>query len=73
MPQASFAELGRAPRENRLVEPTGTPLTVDEAFVGRRAGPIAPRPSAGARAAWNKWKGPAQREGGCLCRYRDFR
>ena len=33
MPDASFAELGPAPR----VEPTGTPLTVDEALVGRRA------------------------------------
>jgi anti-sigma B factor antagonist len=37
MPDASFAELGPAPREDRLVELTGTPLTVDEARVGRRA------------------------------------
>lgn len=37
MPEASFAELGPAPREYRLVELTGTPLTVDEALVGRRA------------------------------------
>ena len=29
------------------------------AFVGRRAIPTASRASAGARAAWNKWKGPA--------------
>ena len=43
------------------------------AFVGRRAEPIAPRPSAGARAAWNKWKGPAQRGGGRLCRERPLR